>query len=318
VACRTTIVDPYGMGAPSGGVQKVFQEINTRASNLALFASDQIKINKYFELLASVRGDFFRTVYDDPNQAKIADQHLERSDSMVSYRFGAVGHPMSNVSTYVAYGISYNPSAEQGTIANLSTANLAPERTFTIESGVKADVLQNRLSLTAAVFRIEKTNLRINDPADNTVAILDGVARVDGVEFGAAGKITDDWSIFAGYSYLQSRILDTRDLSIRGRELPNTPSHNLTLWTTYALTSRLTLGGGATYQSAGFANQQNTAFVPDYWKFDAMISYKVDEKSTIQLNIYNITDKLYYAQYFGANVVPASGRWAALTYRTRW
>jgi catecholate siderophore receptor len=318
VACRTSVIDPYGLGAPSAGAPVVFKEINTKASNLAAFVSDQIKVNKYFEFLATVRGDFFRTVYDDPNQAVVANRHLERSDSMVSYRFGAVGHPMSNVSTYVAYGISYNPSAEQGTIANLSTANLAPERTFTIESGVKADLLNNQLSLTAAVFRIEKTNLRINDPTNNTVTILDGVARVDGIELGAAGKITDAWSVFGGYSYLQSRILDTPDLSIRGRELPNTPSHNLTLWTTYALTGWLTLGGGATYQSAAFANQGNTAFVPDYWKFDAMVSYKVDEKSTLQLNVYNITDKLYYAQYFGNNVVPASGRWAALTYKVRW
>jgi catecholate siderophore receptor len=318
VACRTSVIDPEGMGAPSAGAPVVFKEINTRASNLAMFASDQIKMNKYFELLASVRGDFFRTVYDDPNQTVVANRHLERSDSMVSYRFGAVGHPMSNVSTYVAYGISYNPSAEQGTITNISTANLAPERTFTIESGIKADVLQNRLSLTAAIFRIEKTNLRINDPTNNTVAILDGIARVDGVELGVAGKITDAWSVFGGYSYLQSRILDTPDLSLRGRELPNTPSHNLTLWTTYALTGKLTLGGGATYQSAAFANQGNTAFVPDYWKFDAMVSYKVDDKSTLQLNVYNLTDKLYYSQYFGSNVVPASGRWAALTYKVRW
>jgi catecholate siderophore receptor len=318
VACRTTAIDPYGMGSPSGGVQKVYQEINTRASNLAMFASDQIKISKYFEVLASVRGDFFRTVYDDPNQAKVTDQHLERSDSMLSYRFGAVAHPMSNVSTYVAYGISYNPSAEQGTITNASTANLAPERTFTVEAGAKADVLQNRLSLTAAIFRIEKTNLRITDPTDSSVSILDGIARVDGVEFGAAGKIIDEWSVFAGYSYLQSRILDTRDLSQNGRELPNTPFHNLTLWTTYALTGKLTLAGGATYQSFAYANTSNTAFVPDYWKFDAMVSYKVDEKSTLQLNVYNLTDKYYYSQYSGGNVVPASGRWASLTYKVRW
>jgi len=49
-----------------------------------------------------------------------------------------------------------------------------------------------------------------------------------------------------------------------------------------------------------------------------MVAYKVDEKSTVQLNIYNITDKLYYSQYSGGNVVPASGRWASLTYRVKW
>ena len=49
-----------------------------------------------------------------------------------------------------------------------------------------------------------------------------------------------------------------------------------------------------------------------------MTSYKITDKSTIQLNVYNLTDKLYYSQYFGGNVVPASGRWASLTYRARW
>ena len=60
-----------------------------------------------------------------------------------------------------------------------------------------------------------------------------------------------------------------------------------------------TVGGGAIYQSMGWANNTNTGYVPEFWKFDAMISYKVDEKSTVQLNVYNLTDKLYYSQYFG-------------------
>ncbi len=188
VACRTSVVFPNYAGAPTGGAPVLFKEIDTKASTFAMFASDQVKVNKYLELLATVRGDYFHTTYSDPNQAVVANRFLERTDNLLSYRFGAVGHPMSNVSTYVAYGISYNPSAEQGTIANLSTANLAPERTFTIEAGVKADLLDNKLSVTAAIFRIEKTNLRINDPADSTVSILDGIARVDGIEIGAAAS----------------------------------------------------------------------------------------------------------------------------------
>ena len=235
----------------------------------------------------------------------------------VSYRAGAVVHPTHNSSVYVAYGNAYNPSAELGTITNASVANLAPEQTKTLEAGYKVDVLNNQLSLSGAIFRIEKTNLRIANPFDNTVSILDGIARVDGVEFGVVGKLTEQWSMFAGYSYLQSRILDTRDLSSLGRELPNTPHNNLTLWSTYAITPDWTIGGGATYQSMAFASQQNVSYVPDYWKFDAMLAYKVTPNSTLQLNVYNLTDKLYYAQYSGGNVVPASGRWASLTYRYR-
>src|SRR4029077_15709097 len=126
-----------------------------------------------------------------------------------------------------------------------------------------------------------KTNLRITDPTNNTVSILDGIARVDGIEVGVVGQVTDRWSVFTGYSYLESSILDTRDLSIGNRHRPQTSRNNFTLWSTYEITPQWTVGAGAIYQSLGWANQQNTAYVPAYWKFDAMVSYKVDDKSTV-------------------------------------
>jgi len=318
VACRTNAFNPDPNGSPVGGAIINFLPIETKAVDYAAYVSDQVKITKYFELLASLRYDYFSTTYSDPNQALVINRNLERTDNLFSYRFGAVVHPTEKSSIYAAYGNSYNPSAELGTLVSASNAALAPEQTRTIEVGAKADVRDGLISLAGAVFRIEKTNLRINDPFNNTVQVLDGVARVDGVEVGATGKVTDRWSVFTGYSYLESKILDTRDKSILDRHLQNTPRHNYTLWTTYEVTSKWTVGGGAIYQSLGWANNTNTAYVPEFWKFDAMISYKVDEKSTVQLNVYNLTNELYYAQYFGANVVPASGRWASLTYRARW
>jgi catecholate siderophore receptor len=317
LACRTNVffVDPFP--SPTGGTPVVFKPIDTEATNTAIFVSDQAKLSKYLEFLVSLRYDRFATVYDDPNQAVAANRHLQRTDDMLSYRFGLVGHPTSNSSVYIAYGNSFNPSAELGTLANASVANLAPEQTFSIEAGAKVDVLDNRLSLTAAIFRIEKTNLRITDPTDNTVSRLDGLARVDGIELGAVGKVTDKWNVFAGYSHLQSRILKDPNLNELGRELPNTPEHNVTFWTTYDLTPQWTIGGGAVHQSFGFANITNVAYVPAFWKFDAMVSYKVTSNATLQLNIYNITDEFYYSQYFGANAVPASGRWASLSLRMR-
>jgi catecholate siderophore receptor len=57
--------------------------------------------------------------------------------------------------------------------------------------------------------------------------------------------------------------------------------------------------------------------VPDYWRFDAMTSYKINPNNTIQLNIYNITDEHYYAQYYAGHAVPAPGRSASLSWRVR-
>jgi catecholate siderophore receptor len=314
-ACTENVMNPYPIGSPTGGAQTVYNPVNTGANNQAVFVSDQVKFNKYFELLGSIRYDRFSTVYDDfGTQTAPTNIHLARVDNLTSYRVGAVGHPTSNSSVYIAYGNSYNPSAELGTLTNASVASLAPEQTKTLEAGVKVDVTRE-LGLSGAIFRIEKTNLRVQDVNDNTVSTLDGIARVDGVELAVVGKLTDQWSLFGGYSYLQSKILDTPDPRLNGRELSGTPHHNFTVWSTYAVTPDWTIGGGAAYQSDAFATNYNVTYVPDYWKFDAMIAYKVTRNSTLQLNVYNLTDRLYYAQYSGGNVVPASGRWASLTYR---
>ena len=169
VACRTNAYNPDPNSSPIGGAIINYLPIETKAVDYAAYVSDQVKITKYFELLASLRYDYFSTSYSDPNQALVINRNLERTDNLFSYRFGAVVHPTEKSTIYAAYGNSYNPSAELGTLVSASNAALAPEQTRTIEIGAKADVRNGLISLAGAVFRIEKTNLRINDPFNNTV-----------------------------------------------------------------------------------------------------------------------------------------------------
>ena len=284
-----------------------------------------MKLNEYFELLGALRYDHFSTDWSDPGNATPANRQLSRTDDALSWRVGGVFHPTPNSSVYVVYGTSFNPSAELGTLSGNTNASnnvsLDPEKNTTLEAGVKVDLLQNQLSVTAAVFRTEKTNLRIpNDPslpAAQQVTILDGLARVQGVELGVAGQLTRQWAVFAGYSYLDTEIAETTNLAELGRQLPNTPPHNFTLWTTYDVTPEWTVGGGAIYQADTFVNTTNVAYVPEYWRFDAMTSYKLNKNSTIQFNVYNITNEYYYAQFYQGHAVPAPGRSASLSWRVK-
>ena len=255
----------------------------TISTDYAVYGFDQVKINEYFELLGSIRYDDFRTTYTNLAAVPPASQQLSRADQMVAWRVGGVFHPTHSSMVYAAYGVSNNPAAEFDVLSdagnNAANSRLAPERNTTMEVGTKVDLLHGRLTLSGAVFRIEKTNMRIPiDPATNAALVLGGLARVDGVEVGAAGKLTDKWGLFAGYSYLDSKILNTTDLAQLGNQLPQTPPHNFTLWTTYELTPLWTVGGGATYAAQTFANVQNTNFVPNYWKLDLMTSYKVTKR----------------------------------------
>lgn len=313
--CRTSLSSPDSNA--SAGSAYSFSDNSTVQRTAALYGSDQIKLNRYFELLGALRYDMFETDYVS------ASVPLSRGDNLLSYRFGGVYHPIENVSLYIAYGNSYNPSAELGTLSSSGTSTgnvlLDPEKNVTYEAGAKWDTLGGRLSLTGAVFRTDKTNMRVPiDPATNTNLQLGGLARVDGIELGVAGRVTDKWNVSVGYSYLRSEFVETTELDRLGNELPNTPAHNFTFWNTYDVTQAFTVGGGAFYQDKAFGDAENTRYVPSYWRFDAMASYKLTPKATLQLNVYNLTDELYYAQYYGGHAVPAAGRYATLSLKARW
>jgi catecholate siderophore receptor len=325
ILCRTSLAFPTN--TTFGGQFDFWNPAtDTESKNVAFYASDQMKLNQYFELLGAVRFDHFNTQFENPADPIVVNRNLERTDDMFSWRVGGVFHPTPNSSVYVSYGTSFNPAAELGTLSgagnNAANVQLPPEQNTSLEAGVKVDLLQNKLSVTGAVFRIEKTNMRIaldpSLPNNAQTLVLDGEAVVNGVEVGVAGNLTDKWQIFAGYSHLETEIKKTRNMAELGRQLPNTPTDSFTLWTTYAVTPEWLVGGGAVYQSEAFVNTTNTSFVPDFWRFDLMTSYKVHKNHTIQLNIYNLTNELYYAQYYGGHAVPAPGRYASLTWRAKW
>ena len=312
--CRTSLWVP-DPSAPDGTFTGYGVPNETTQNTVAVYASDQIKINQYFDLLGALRYDSFKTDYES------APTQLSRTDNLLSWRVGGVYHPVPNASIYITHGNSYNPSAEYGSLSATGTNSvlLDPEKSVTTEAGVKVDVLNEKLSLTASVFRNDKTNMRVPvDPLSTTIYALQGEARIEGVELGAVGKVTDQWNIMVGYSHLRSEIRNTTQLDRLGNEVPNTPPNNFTLWTTYDVTPAWTVGGGAFYQDKAYANDINTLYVPSYWRFDLMTSYKITPKMVLQLNVYNLTDELYYAQYYGGHAVPAAGRYATLSLRTRW
>jgi catecholate siderophore receptor len=63
------------------------------------------------------------------------------------------------------------------------------------------------------------------------------------------------------------------------------------------------------------SSQTNVPNVPDYWVFDVMASYAINEKVSLQLNGYNLTDEAYVASLnnSGARYSPGAPRSALLT-----
>ena len=49
-----------------------------------------------------------------------------------------------------------------------------------------------------------------------------------------------------------------------------------------------------------YGNTANTAYIPSYWRFDAMAGYRFNKNWNMQLNVFNLFDKTYYDKAYAA------------------
>jgi catecholate siderophore receptor len=268
-------------------------------------------------------------------------------ETLFSYRAGAVFKPTPRTSIYIAYGNARTPTSATvrlgcGVVTAPGAADpcaAAPETARNYEIGAKADLFGRRLQVTAALFRNERSNFRVpsNDPSQPAaLQVVDGRSRVDGLALGASGNITPAWSIFANYTWLRGKVLQSvSDFCLAhpsaaclnsaaipdpqaGDALVQTPRHSGSLFTTYRLSFGLQVGYGFTYQS-GFATQQRTVlqrtqyFAPDWLIHRFFLSYEIREGLTAQLNVTNVTNGHYFTgirNNVNATTGAISGGWA--------
>lgn len=314
---NTNLFNPDPYQPYNSGIRRDGAKTQAIANSLAAYAFDTIDLSEQWALTGGLRWDRFDVDYKS-QAATGATAALGKTDDMLSYRGGVVYKPAKNGSIYASYGTSFNPSAEGLTLANTATAansiNLDPEQSGTYEIGTKWNFLKERLLLSAAVFCTDKTNARTEDPTNpGDVIALDGKQRVQGIELGATGQLTTEWSLIGGYAWMESEILESRNALEKGKQLANTPEHTISLWTTYAFNFGLDIGGGASYVSSRFANTTNTREADGYVTFDAMVAYHINNHFTVRLNGYNLGDERYLSSLGGGHAIPGAGRSAVLS-----
>ena len=303
-------------GGPAGANSK------SEATTKSLYAFDTLEFNKHWQAGLGLRLDDYSTKYT--NTPANGSTVVRRHDTLWNYQLGLVYKPVDNGAFYVSYATSSTPanatlgegSESQGLIpgrggVGVNAADMAPEKNRTYEIGTKWDVLNKSVSLTAAVFRTETVNARITLP-DGDYAMA-GRKQVQGLELGITGAITPKWNVYGGYTYLHSKIKDDGVATDEGNRFPNTPENSFSLWSTYKVMPKLTLGAGAYYVGKQYGNAANTNYIPSYWRFDAMAGYRINKHVGVQLNVFNVFNKTYYDQAYAAHYASiAPGRSAIL------
>ncbi|WP_151956620.1 TonB-dependent receptor [Acinetobacter guillouiae] len=289
----------------------------------SVYLLDNIEFNPQWLLDLGVRWDKF----DTEQVTNATGAKLENNKDFFTYQAGLTYKPMKNGSIYASYATSANPVGVDGGDGSEAIGqaymDLKPEEARTYEVGTKWDLFNDRLNLTAALFRTEKQNTRIQ--LDAGTYTNGGESKVDGVELSATGKITDKWDITAGYSYLDSEMTNpgpscnragtcTYPNPAKGKQLPNVPKNSATLWTTYQVLPQLTVGAGALGMDKVYGDAANTKYVSGYVRYDAMARYNVNKNVDLQLNVNNLSDKRYFTKAYASHyATEAEGRNAVLS-----
>lgn len=329
--------------------------INTSNYNDFVILNGGIRYDDY-----NIKASGFGTSGTQTNVFNAQEQH----HGLPNFNLGVTLKPLPNGSVYAAYATSSNPvgaefdgtAAQYGGLAPSLNGNpnqiFGPEKNTAIEIGTKWELFDRRLLVTAALFQTEKENARESQNILTTAAanaipgcsyntavggtqscISAGAAyRIQGIDLGVGGKITDKWSVFGGLVLMKSEVTKSLVPSPQpllfptniGLKLANVAHQSFSMLSKYQLTDVWEIGGQAVYRSEMYggtflAANQGTV-LPSFWRFDAFVEAKVDKNWTAKLFVANLTNKLYYdALYQSATpfVFVAPGRSVSMVVSAR-
>ena len=290
----------------------------------AAYLQDQISLTQQLKLLAGARFDHFKVKFDD-RRTLTTPVDLERTDNAWSPRLGLIWSPTAASTYYVSYSYAFLPSGEQLGLAS-TTADLAPEKSINYEVGARWDLLP-KLTLSAAVFRLDKEDVRAADPANPGYFVKTGQQRTEGVELGLQGNLSRDWQVYAGFANLDRRITQpinsgtTATVSSTlpaGRKIGLVPENMFSMWNRFDMGNGWGSGLGLIYQSSSYTSFNNTVKLPGFVRADGALYYSfAGGKTRLALNIENLFDRTYFPTADGDNnISPGAPRNARVTLTT--
>lgn len=274
-------------------------------TNNAIYIQEQFQWQRLTVLL-SLRNEWFEDVtnYEEKTESRFQNNKLLP-------RIGVTYGVTKNINIYGTYLQGFQPQSNTVTLmpstsnffgATNSAARFQPLESDLKEVGVKTELFQKRINLTASVYEINQTNILMNAniPAFPDSLVQRGADRSRGFEVDLAGYITDNWQINASYSYINAEIVNDRDATLIGRRKENTPVNSANIWTRYNFGTEtalkdLGIGFGIQHQGSRIPWFTRAFEVPAFTLFDAAIYY-TPAKSNVQIaiNANNLFDKTYW------------------------
>lgn len=254
-------------------------------------------------ILAGTRYSYWKrignTYYDWWNNAADSDPDVHGHYSR--HRFvpylGITYDLTPNQSIYASYTSIYKPQS----LLNKDDQVLDPIVGNNYELGWKTEWLNGNLNTAVALFQINQKNrpVWVDDSSHASGGYYDtlGEVRSRGIDIEISGALTEDWQLFAGYTFNRSKYLKNESATYaQGTNFSkHTPAHMFRLYTTYTLPiddKKWSIGAGVTAQTKTdslYSIQQG-----GYALWEANIAYQMSKNIAFNIVGKNLTNKYYY------------------------
>ena len=280
--------------------------VDRRLKQQGLYLQDQIKFGGFILTLSGRQDWIEQTNY-------LTATPTEDKQDKFTWRAGATYITDAGFAPYVSYATSFQPviGAEADGTPFVPTSGKQWEAGIKYDArGLPSDV---KLFATAAVFRIDQTNVLTQDPRAGvggvpaTAQVQTGKVRSEGVELEAVARIREQLSVNAAYSYTNAKVTESNIPIEVGARLAAQPRHKASLFVDYTVANGALagFGGGAgvRYLSRTPGNLPS-AFVPIVYNspantlFDATLHYDLPGWR-LAINGSNIFDKKYAGRCSG-------------------
>lgn len=290
----------------------------TTLDSFGFYLQDQLKFSERLKAVAAIRYEHFETTTENRLVA-VPDQQV--SGGRFSPMVGLIFQPNRQWSIYASYATSFNPPTPGAVDINGDVIN-QPELGSQIEGGIKAELANGKLNLTASVFDINKKN--VIETIGVNVSALVGAERSRGGELEIDAQVTPDFKLIGGYAYIDADVHDDANAALLGLRLANSPKHSASIFGRYDIPAGplegLGFSLGVNYKSARFGTIPalgNRLVLPAYTVVDVGIYYETGPMS-YSLQFKNVLDEKYYESASSAvRINPGAPASAVLSVRAK-
>lgn len=267
------------------------------------YGFDTVQFNKHLQSTLGLRYDNYSSSYQSAATAGVRTSY-KTENNLVTYMASLVYKPDHATSVYgtvstasIPTGNALAQGSDTSALTSQVNANLQPETIREEEIGAKRELRGGKALLRADLFREDIHNVRITQE-DGSIAAA-GVDRTLGAELGISGKLTRNWEFNGGYTYIDAVLVQaggsgTANGLTNGNSMPNTPRHGVAVTSNYRILPKLRMGGGIYGMTKVWGSQSQNKWVPGYVREDIFGNYEFNKHLNLQLNIQNLSDKLYY------------------------